>query len=153
MLDVVRRLVDVGIPVMGHLGLQPQSVHQLGGYVKQVGRGRGGRCLVEDAIALEDAGAFADRAGIDPEDVARTVTQRSVDIPTIGIGAGPTAMVRSSSATTCSACSTACAVVREAVRQPGRDVQQRRAPTSTSVRAGRYPHALEARASLTRKPS
>jgi 3-methyl-2-oxobutanoate hydroxymethyltransferase len=87
-LDVVRRLVDVGIPVMGHLGLQPQSVHQAGGYVKQATQPREADALVEDTIALQDAGAFALVLESIPEDVARRATA-SVDIPTIGIGAGP----------------------------------------------------------------
>jgi len=87
-LDVVRRLVDVGIPVMGHLGLQPQSVHQAGGFVKRATRPHEATALLEDAIALRDAGAFAIVLESIPADVARTVTA-SVDIPTIGIGAGP----------------------------------------------------------------
>jgi len=87
-LDVVRRLVDVGIPVMGHLGLQPQSVHQVGGYVKRATRPREADALVADAIALQDAGAFAVVLESIPEEVARTATA-SVRIPTIGIGAGP----------------------------------------------------------------
>ena len=87
-LDVVRRLVDVGIPVMGHLGLQPQSVHQAGGYVKRATRSQDADALVADAIALQDAGAFAVVLESIPEDVAKTATS-SVNIPTIGIGAGP----------------------------------------------------------------
>ena len=87
-LDVVRRLVDVGIPVMGHLGLQPQSVHQMGGYVRQATRSHDADTLLVDAIALRDAGAFALVLESIPADVARTVTA-SIDIPTIGIGAGP----------------------------------------------------------------
>ena len=87
-LDVVRRLVDVGIPVMGHLGLQPQSVHQVGGYVKQATRPQDADALVADAIALQDAGAFAVVLESIPEEVAR-IASAAVDIPTIGIGAGP----------------------------------------------------------------
>jgi 3-methyl-2-oxobutanoate hydroxymethyltransferase len=87
-LDVVRRLVDVGIPVMGHLGLQPQSVRRLGRYIKQATRPEDADALVADAIALRDAGAFAIVLESIPEDVARTATA-SVDVPTIGIGAGP----------------------------------------------------------------
>jgi 3-methyl-2-oxobutanoate hydroxymethyltransferase len=88
MLDAIKRLVDVGIPVMGHLGLQPQSVHQVGGYVKQATRPEDADALVTDAIALRDAGAFAVVLESIPEDVARAVTA-SIDVPTIGIGAGP----------------------------------------------------------------
>lgn len=87
-IDVVRRLVDVGIPVMGHLGLQPQSVHQVGGYVRRATQPQEADTLVADAIALQDAGAFAVVLESIPEDVARRTTA-SLDIPTIGIGAGP----------------------------------------------------------------
>jgi 3-methyl-2-oxobutanoate hydroxymethyltransferase len=87
-LDVVRRLVDVGIPVMGHLGLQPQSVRRVGRYVKQATRPDEADTLVADAIALRDAGAFAIVLESIPDHVARTATA-SVDVPTIGIGAGP----------------------------------------------------------------
>jgi 3-methyl-2-oxobutanoate hydroxymethyltransferase len=86
-IDVVRRLVDVGIPVMGHLGLQPQSVRQTGYAKSATGRESADR-LVEDAIALRDAGAFAVVLESIPDDVARMATQ-SIDVPTIGIGAGP----------------------------------------------------------------
>jgi 3-methyl-2-oxobutanoate hydroxymethyltransferase len=86
-LDVVRRLVDVGIPVMGHLGLQPQSVHQLGGYTRRAEAPHEADALVEDAVALEQAGAFAIVLEAIPGSVARTVTRR-VAVPTIGIGSG-----------------------------------------------------------------
>jgi 3-methyl-2-oxobutanoate hydroxymethyltransferase len=86
--DVVKRLVDVGIPVMGHLGLQPQSVHQAGGYVKQATQPAAVDALIIDALALQDAGAFSLVLESIPADVARTVT-RELAIPTIGIGAGP----------------------------------------------------------------
>ena len=86
--DVVKRLVDVGIPVMGHLGLQPQSVHQAGGYVKQATQPAAVDALMIDALALQDAGAFSMVLESIPADVARTVTSE-LAIPTIGIGAGP----------------------------------------------------------------
>ena len=86
--DVVKRLVDVGIPVMGHLGLQPQSVHQAGGYVKQATQPAAVDALMLDALALQDAGAFSMVLESIPADVARTVTGE-LAIPTIGIGAGP----------------------------------------------------------------
>ena len=86
-LDVVRRLVDVGIPVMGHLGLQPQSVHQLGGYAKRGSEPQEAAELVDDAVALEQAGAFAIVLEAIPSELARTVTKR-VGVPTIGIGSG-----------------------------------------------------------------
>lgn len=87
-LDVVERLVSVGIPVMGHLGLQPQSVHQAGGYVRQATDARTAETLLEDALALEEAGAFAIVLESIPAAVAQTVTGR-LRVPTIGIGAGP----------------------------------------------------------------
>ncbi|MES1256577.1 MAG: 3-methyl-2-oxobutanoate hydroxymethyltransferase [Acidobacteriota bacterium] len=87
-IDVVRRLVDVGIPVMGHLGVQPQSVHQMGGYAKRGVRPEDGDAILADAAALEQAGAFAIVLESIPAELARTVTAH-VGIPTIGIGAGP----------------------------------------------------------------
>ncbi len=87
-LDVVARLTEVGIPVMGHLGLLPQSVHQVGGYVRQATDPQRAAVLVDEAIALEEAGAFALVLEAIPAGVAAEVTRR-VGIPTIGIGAGP----------------------------------------------------------------
>jgi 3-methyl-2-oxobutanoate hydroxymethyltransferase len=86
-LEAVRRLVDVGIPVMGHLGLQPQSVHKLGGYGKRATEPHEAAVLVDDAVALEQAGAFAIVLEAIPSEVAQTVTGR-VGVPTIGIGSG-----------------------------------------------------------------
>ncbi|MGH9665677.1 MAG: 3-methyl-2-oxobutanoate hydroxymethyltransferase [Bryobacteraceae bacterium] len=86
-LDVVRRLVEAGIPVMGHLGLLPQSVNQLGGFRPQARGETDARRLREDAQALEDAGAFAVVLESIPPDVAESVTA-ALRIPTIGIGAG-----------------------------------------------------------------
>jgi 3-methyl-2-oxobutanoate hydroxymethyltransferase len=87
-LDVVRRLVDVGIPVMGHLGVLPQSVHQMGGYAKRGAHAQEADAIIADAEALEAAGACAIVLESVPADLARAVTAR-VAIPTIGIGAGP----------------------------------------------------------------
>ena len=87
-LDVVKRLVDVGIPVMGHLGLLPQSIHKAGGYIRQATRPADADILLADAVALEEAGAFAVVLEAIPPAVARTVTAR-LEIPTLGIGAGP----------------------------------------------------------------
>jgi len=87
-IDVVKRLVDVGVPVMGHLGLLPQSVHQVGGFVRQATNPRDADTLLVDALALEEAGAFSIVLEAIPSDVARTVTAE-LTIPTIGIGAGP----------------------------------------------------------------
>ena len=86
-LPQVRRLVEAGIPVMGHLGLTPQSVNVLGGYRVQ-GRGAAGDQLVADALALQEAGAFAVVLEVVPTDLTERVTKELV-IPTVGIGAGP----------------------------------------------------------------
>ena len=84
----VRRLIENGIPVMGHVGLTPQSVHQLGGYRVQ-GRTAGqAKRLLDDALAIEHAGAFAIVLETVPGNVAQAVTER-LAVPTIGIGAGP----------------------------------------------------------------
>jgi len=88
MLAVVRRLTDYGIPVMGHLGLTPQSVHALGGFRQQAQDRDSAARLLEDAKALEDAGAFSIVLESIPSDLACKVTS-AVGIPTIGIGAGP----------------------------------------------------------------
>ncbi len=82
------RLVEAGIPVMGHLGLIPQSVNQLGGYRRQARSKGDAERLLEDARALERAGVFAIVLECIPADVARVVTAE-LEIPTIGIGAGP----------------------------------------------------------------
>ena len=84
----VRRIVDCGIPVMGHVGLTPQSVNAFGGY-RVVGRRREEAAgILGDAAALEDAGAFAVVLELVPSPLAAAVTRR-LSIPTIGIGAGP----------------------------------------------------------------
>jgi 3-methyl-2-oxobutanoate hydroxymethyltransferase len=88
MIDVVKRLVDIGIPVMGHLGLVPQSVHQLGGYRQQARLPEDAEQLIEAAHALERAGAFSIVLESIPADVAARATA-AIKIPTIGIGAGP----------------------------------------------------------------
>jgi len=85
-LPQVEALVSAGIPVMGHLGLTPQSVHQLGGYRVQ-GRGEAGEVLMRDAKALEAAGAFSIVLEVVPADLATQVSS-ALSIPTIGIGAG-----------------------------------------------------------------
>jgi 3-methyl-2-oxobutanoate hydroxymethyltransferase len=85
---VVRRLVELGIPVMGHVGLTPQSVNQLGGMRVQGRVAKDAGRLIADAEALQDAGAFALVLELVPAQLAREITQR-LRIPTIGIGAGP----------------------------------------------------------------
>ncbi|MEM9772618.1 MAG: 3-methyl-2-oxobutanoate hydroxymethyltransferase [Cyanobacteria bacterium P01_D01_bin.73] len=86
MAATVARLTEVGIPVMGHVGLTPQSVHKLG-YRQQGGTQDGGDRIVEEAIALERAGVFAIVLEHIPEALATAITQK-LSIPTIGIGAG-----------------------------------------------------------------
>ncbi len=86
--ETVRRLVEVGIPVMGHVGLTPQSVHALGGYRVQ-GRGpEAAERLRREAAALEEAGCFAVVLELVPAGLAGEISS-SLTIPTIGIGAGP----------------------------------------------------------------
>ncbi len=85
--DQIRKVTDAGIPVMGHIGFTPQSEHRLGGYRVQ-GRGDDAGRLLTDAHAVAEAGAFAVVLEMVPGDLARQVTAE-VDIPTVGIGAGP----------------------------------------------------------------
>jgi 3-methyl-2-oxobutanoate hydroxymethyltransferase len=86
-LDLVHRLVEIGIPVMAHVGLTPQSVHGLGGYKVQ-GRGEAAHRVAEQARQLEKAGAFSIVLEAMPSDLAAEITG-ALEIPTIGIGAGP----------------------------------------------------------------
>lgn len=86
-LDAVRAILDAEIPVMGHLGLTPQSVHALGGFRVQGKELEAARTIVDDAVALAEAGCFAVVLECVPDAVARIVTD-SVPVPTIGIGAG-----------------------------------------------------------------
>jgi len=84
----VHRLVEAGIPVMGHLGLTPQSVNQLGGMRVQGRRANQARRLIEDALTLEEAGAFAVVLELVPAELSAEISSR-LRAPTIGIGAGP----------------------------------------------------------------
>ncbi len=86
--DIVRAVVDSGIPVMGHIGLTPQSIFQLGGYRIQGRTAEMTEVLVEQAKALEDAGAFSIVIELVPSETAKLISE-SISIPTIGIGAGP----------------------------------------------------------------
>ena len=83
----VRAIVTAGIPVMGHIGLTPQSVHQLGGWKVQGKSAVAGRRLIEDAMILEDAGCFSLVIEAVPAELAQLISGRLV-IPTIGVGAG-----------------------------------------------------------------
>jgi 3-methyl-2-oxobutanoate hydroxymethyltransferase len=83
----IETIVRAGIPVMGHIGLTPQSIHQLGGHRVQGKTREAGRRLLSDALAVQQAGAFAVVLELVPEQLATAITER-LHIPTIGIGAG-----------------------------------------------------------------
>jgi 3-methyl-2-oxobutanoate hydroxymethyltransferase len=83
----VRAIVDAGVPVVAHVGFTPQSEHALGGYKVQ-GRGESAARVIDDAVALEAAGAFAVVLEMVPADVAAQIT-KELTVPPIGIGAGP----------------------------------------------------------------
>jgi 3-methyl-2-oxobutanoate hydroxymethyltransferase len=86
--EKVRQLVDCGIPVMGHIGLTPQSIHQLGGFKVRGKVVEEAKKLINDAHILEEAGAFAIVLECTPAPLSKLITQK-LAIPTIGIGAGP----------------------------------------------------------------
>ncbi len=86
--EKVRRLVDCGIPVMGHIGLTPQSIQQLGGFKVRGKAVEEAKKLLNDARVLEEAGAFAIVLECTPAPLSKLITER-LTIPTIGIGAGP----------------------------------------------------------------
>ncbi|HAH97677.1 MAG TPA: 3-methyl-2-oxobutanoate hydroxymethyltransferase [Firmicutes bacterium] len=87
MADTIKAIVRAQIPVMGHIGLTPQSINVFGGFKVQGKEERTAKALIEDALAVEDAGAFAVVLEAVPEALARIITEK-VSIPTIGIGAG-----------------------------------------------------------------
>ncbi|TFF93797.1 3-methyl-2-oxobutanoate hydroxymethyltransferase [Candidatus Thorarchaeota archaeon] len=87
-LPTVEAIVDAGIPVMGHIGLTPQSIFELGGYRIQGRTAEKAEMLVEQAKQLESAGAFSLVIELVPSETAKLITE-AIDIPTIGIGAGP----------------------------------------------------------------
>jgi len=86
--EVIRRIVRAGVPVMGHIGLTPQSVHRMGGYVVQGKDSEKAQQLLRDARALELAGCYAVVLECIPAELARIITSQ-LRVPTIGIGAGP----------------------------------------------------------------
>ncbi|HDN78892.1 MAG TPA: 3-methyl-2-oxobutanoate hydroxymethyltransferase [Chloroflexi bacterium] len=88
MAETIKAIVDAGIPVMGHIGLTPQSISKLGGYRVQGRDIKAALKLIDDALALEEAGCFSIILEAIPDRVAKLITER-VSIPTIGIGAGP----------------------------------------------------------------
>ncbi len=85
--EIVKRMVDIGIPVMGHIGMTPQSVYKFGGFKAQGKTVDQAKKLIEDAKALQKAGAFSIVLEVVPEELAEMIT-KELDIPTIGIGAG-----------------------------------------------------------------
>lgn len=87
-IELVRHLVDSGVPVMGHLGLTPQSVNQLGGFKVQGRDEKAQKKIKEQALQLQDAGAFSIVLECVPSKLASEIS-KSLDIPTIGIGGGP----------------------------------------------------------------
>ncbi len=87
-LPQVQRLVELGIPVMGHLGLKPQSVNLVGGYKVQAKEPEAQKTLIEEALLLQKAGVFAIVFEMIPSTLAEQVTKK-LNVPTIGIGAGP----------------------------------------------------------------
>ncbi|HAF60325.1 MAG TPA: 3-methyl-2-oxobutanoate hydroxymethyltransferase [Bacillota bacterium] len=84
--DTVKAIVDAGVPVMAHIGLTPQTVSKLGGFKVQ-GKGEAAKDVLEDALALQEAGAFSIVLECIPEQLGKLITEK-LDIPTIGIGAG-----------------------------------------------------------------
>src|SRR5438309_10098691 len=85
--DMVKAVIDAEMPVMGHVGLTPQSIHALGGFKVQGKQAAAAAALVDDAVALAEAGCFAVVLEAVPDGVARAVTE-AIPVPTIGIGAG-----------------------------------------------------------------
>lgn len=85
--DTIQKITSAGIPVMAHLGLTPQSIHQIGGYRVQGKKEDSAHRIIEDAKIIEEAGAFSVVLECIPEGLASEITQ-SISIPTIGIGAG-----------------------------------------------------------------
>lgn len=86
--DIIKHIVDSGVPVMGHLGMTPQSVNQFGGFRVQARQEHETEILVNEAKRLQDAGCFGIVLELVPAKAAKAVTD-AIDIPTIGIGAGP----------------------------------------------------------------
>ena len=86
--ELITRLVETGVPVMGHLGMTPQSVNEFGGFKMQAKDERAAQTLLEEALELEEAGCFSIVLECIPASVAERVTE-SLEIPTIGIGSGP----------------------------------------------------------------
>ncbi|HEB73153.1 MAG TPA: 3-methyl-2-oxobutanoate hydroxymethyltransferase [Nitrospirae bacterium] len=88
LLEIIGKMLTAGIPVMGHIGLTPQSIHKFGGFKIQGRREEAARRLIDEALKLEQAGVFSIVLECVPEDLAARITEK-LNIPTIGIGAGP----------------------------------------------------------------
>lgn|SRR5574341_135398 len=88
MIETIKKIIEVGIPVMGHIGLVPQSIHKFGKYSVQGKDSKSQKYLLDSALALEEAGCFSIVLESIPQDLAKKISQ-SRKIPTIGIGAGP----------------------------------------------------------------
>lgn len=86
-IDLIKHVVSSGVPVMGHLGLTPQSIHQFGGFKIQGKENSAAQAIIDDAKKLEDAGCFSIVLELVPADLAERITG-NISIPTIGIGAG-----------------------------------------------------------------
>ncbi len=87
-IELITRLVDGGVPVMGHLGMTPQSVNEFGGFKIQARNGGAAQALLDEALELEESGCFSIVLECIPSEVAERVTD-ALGIPTIGIGSGP----------------------------------------------------------------
>ncbi len=124
----VRALAECEIPVMGHLGLTPQSLHAMGGFKVQGRAAADARRILDDARRLEEAGCFSLVLEGIPAELAARITER-LTIPTIGIGAGPAVPGRCWCCTTCSAC---CPAARRSSC----------APTPTATGCSRRPRGL-----------
>jgi len=88
LLETIGKMLSAGIPVMGHIGLTPQSIHKFGGFKIQGRHKEAARRLIDEALQLEDAGVFSIVLECVPEDLAARITEK-LSVPTIGIGAGP----------------------------------------------------------------
>ncbi len=88
MIETIKKIIEVGIPVMGHIGLVPQSIHKFGKYSVQGKDSKSQEYLIDSAKALEEAGCFSIVLESIPQDLAKKIS-KSIKIPTIGIGAGP----------------------------------------------------------------
>ena len=125
---VIEALVKAGIPVMGHIGLTPQSANQIGKFRVQGKSAEQARALLHDALAVQEAGAFSVVLELVPEQLAAAITER-LRIPTIGIGAGPAAAARSRSSPTSSGSTPGSRSTPSSTRTSTRRSSRRSGPT------------------------